>query len=318
MSFEQQLELFISGPFGVAFAGLWGALWGSFFNVVICRVPSGESLVKPPSHCRACGEQVRWYDNVPIVSYLWLRGRCRHCGAGYSARYLLVELLVAGLAVAMHQVFVTHGSGDIALRAAQLVITSLFCGLLVAISFIDYDTRLIPNVITYPAIPICVLLSVFMGLPHLWDGPVGAVAGYALIWLIAEGYFRLRGREGMGLGDAKLMAMIGGLLGWQALYPVLLLGSLQGVVIAIPLLLLRRPRPDKAKDAAIAVNPDPPNPQEPDQEGAEDEDVEDLEDDPNAPLGQVRIPFGPFLCLAAIEVIVLRDVLPTLLPFLYG
>ncbi|PID38597.1 MAG: hypothetical protein CSB49_04790, partial [Proteobacteria bacterium] len=239
MSFEQQIELSLIGPFGIGFAALWGALWGSFFNVVICRVPAGESLVKPPSHCRVCGEAVRWYDNIPILSYLLLRGRCRHCGAGYSIRYMLVELLVAALAVVMHQVFVVHGAGEIGLRAGQLVITSLFSGLLVAISLIDYDTRLIPNVITYPAIPICALLSVFMQLPHLWDGPVGAVGGYALIWLIAEGYYRLRKREGMGLGDAKLMAMIGGLLGWQVLYPVLLLSSLQGVMIAIPLLLLR-------------------------------------------------------------------------------
>ncbi len=215
MSFEQQIELSLIGPFGIGFAALWGALWGSFFNVVICRVPAGESLVKPPSHCRVCGEAVRWYDNIPILSYLLLRGRCRHCGAGYSIRYMLVELLVAALAVVMHQVFVVHGAGEIGLRAGQLVITSLFSGLLVAISLIDYDTRLIPNVITYPAIPICALLSVFMQLPHLWDGPVGAVGGYALIWLIAEGYYRLRKREGMGLGDAKLMAMIGGLLGWQ-------------------------------------------------------------------------------------------------------
>lgn len=308
---QNPLAAFLLGPLGIGFAALWGALWGSFFNVMIARLPRGASLVRPGSHCFACGAAVRWYDNIPLLSFLWLRGRCRDCGARFSARYLLVEALVAGLAVLMHHTYVTQGHGDLALRAGQLVITSLFCGLLVAISFIDLDTMRIPDVITYPSIPICMGLSVFMGHPHLWDGAVGGVAGYLLIRLIADGYELLTKRQGMGYGDAKLLAMIGGLLGWQAIFPTILLASLQGSVIGISILAIVRRRAGNAPEAATEQAEE-----EEDEEEQEDEEEDALEDDDDR-LRYARIPFGPFLCLAALEVMLLRDMLPDLLPFFY-
>lgn len=278
-------------PHGRLLAGVWGALWGSFFNVLIIRLPAEESVVAPASHCRACKGPIPWYDNIPLLSYLLLRGRCRHCGARFSGRYFLIELLVCTLALLMHQVYVLDSVAPLGLRMAQFGITSLFCGFLVAIAFIDFDTMLIPNAITYPGIPVAVGLSLFMELPHLWDGLAGAAAGYGLIWLVAEGYRMLTGRQGMGFGDAKLLAMIGGLLGWQILLPVIFLATLQGTFIGIPALLINQRR----------CSPQGPRP------GLRQQ-IQDLRRTP--------LPLGPFLCLAAVEALSLRDLVFQLFPLL--
>jgi leader peptidase (prepilin peptidase)/N-methyltransferase len=299
--FVSQLEGALAGPLGRVAAAAWGALWGSFFNVVIVRVPREESIVRPASHCCACRAPIAWHDNIPIASYLILRGRCRRCGARFSARYLVVELIVAALALAMHQQYVVPQSGGLGLRVAQLVITSLFCGLLVAVAFIDLDTLRIPDVITYPAIPTAMLLSLFMGHPHLWDGAVGGAAGYLGIRLLADGYRLLTGRVGMGYGDAKLLAVIGGLLGWQALVPTLFLAAFQGSVFGIAVLLVVRRR----------AGPTPPPPESTTHDG----DVEG--EPPSSSLRHARIPFGPFLSLAAVELLLARGWLPTLFPFFY-
>lgn len=285
------------------FAAGWGAIWGSFFNVVVARVPCGESVLHPPSHCRACGYRLHWYDNVPIVSYLLLRGRCRHCGARYSVRYMLVEMLVAVLALGMHWVFVRGGAGPMGLRAAQFVVVSIFSGLLCAVALIDIATMRIPNAITYPGIPVAVALSLLMGHPQPWDGLIGAVAGYLVIRAVADGYERLTGRQGMGYGDAKLLAMIGGLMGWRALLPTLFLASLQGSLIGITALVVvrRRQQRNSAPEPAAEAQPGDPEEQEA-SAGA---------------LRHARIPFGPFLSLAAIELLLLRDSLPLLFPYLY-
>jgi len=300
------LRDFALGPFGWSAAVLWGAVWGSFFNVLIVRIPAEESLVRPVSHCRSCGEAIRWYDNVPILSYLLLRGRCRRCGARFSPRYLLVELLVAGLAVLLYHSLV-HGDvvTPIGLRLARFVVLSLFAGLLVAITFIDLDTMRIPDAITYPGIPVCIGLSLFFGHPHWWDGLAGGAAGYLLIRLLADGYRLVTGRTGMGYGDAKLLAMIGGLLGWQALLPVLFLSALQGSVIGISLLALFRAR--RRGDEKTAATP------------ADEEEGGDDEEPPPDPssLRYAKLPFGPFLGLAALEVVLLRDLLGVFFPYLY-
>lgn len=285
----------LAGPTGAVLAGIWGALWGSFFNVVVVRVPKGESLVHPPSHCTSCQQPLHWYDNIPIVSYLALRGRCRMCGAHYSARYMLVEVLMAALTVALHRVYVVHGDAEISLRVAQLVITSIFSGLLVAIAFIDLATMRIPNVLTYPGIPVAVALSLLMQHPHLWDGALGAVAGYLLIRLIADGWELMTGRQGMGYGDAKLLALIAGLMGWQALLPTLMLASVQGSLIGITALVIAR-RSERHQSSS----------------GVED----DQQSEPHS-LRTARIPFGPYLSLAAIELLFLRDALPQLFPYFY-
>lgn len=296
----------VYGPFGWVAAGLWGAVWSSFFNVLIIRLPQGESVVRPASHCRACGKPIPWHDNIPILGYLLLRGRCRRCGARFSARYLLVELLVTALALAMYYLFVVKpGPGPaVGLALARFVITSLFCGVLVAITFIDLDTLRIPDAITYPGIPCCMLLSLFMGNPRMWDGAVGGVAGYLGIRLIADGYQLITGRVGMGYGDAKLLAMIGGLLGWQVLLPVLFASALQGTLIGVTVLVVLRWRRREPPSA------------DPGESTPGDEDAE-AEEQPSASLRHARLPFGPFLSLAALEVLLARDLLPLLFPYLW-
>ena len=301
----------LRGPLGLAMAGVWGALWGSFFNVMIVRLPAGMSLVTPPSRCFSCQSPVRWFDNIPLLSYVLLRGRCRHCGARFSARYFFVELLVAGLTMAMHQRFFVE-EPQLAVAATRFFITAFFCGLCVVISFIDLDTMRIPNAITYPGIPAFAALSLSMGHAHLWDGPLGAVAGYLVIRLLADGWKLATGRQGMGYGDAKLLAMIGGLLGWQMLMPTLFLASLQGSVLGIGALLLFRAW--GSRDGADATL---------EGESAEHEQVlpstEVDESEPvaaPASLRTARIPFGPFLCMAALELLFLWPRLPQLLPWL--
>jgi leader peptidase (prepilin peptidase) / N-methyltransferase len=303
------LSIMALGSYGRLVAGIWGALWGSFFNVLILRLPAGESLARPASHCRSCGAPVRWYDNIPLLSYLILRGRCRHCKARFSARYLLVEALVCALALLVHQRLVVDGTVDLPLRLGQFVIGSLFCGLLVAITFIDLDSLRIPDAITYPGMPLAAVASIFMGLPHLWDGAVGAAAGYLVIRLIADGYQLITGRMGMGYGDAKLLAMIGGLLGWQALLPTLFLAALQGSVIGISALVIVRRRA-RASGADVEA---------PTSDAGGDGKKEETEGEapPSASLRHARLPFGPFLSLAAVELLALRSYLPVIFPYFY-
>lgn len=305
MSSYALLNELLIGPWGAALAACWGAIWGSFCNVVVVRVPRGESVVRPPSHCRSCFRPVAWYDNVPVLSYLLLRGRCRHCDAGYSPRYALVELGVALLAVALHHVYLVEADGPLGLRTAQFAITSLFAIVMVALALIDLATMRIPNAITYPGIPVAVALSPWMALPHLWDGPVGAVGGYLLVRLIADGWELLTGRQGMGYGDGKQLAMIAGLLGWQMLLPALFLASLQGTLIGVTTLALLRHRA-RRQTGTTEPAPPPAADQEPGAGG----------DHPatEARLGAARLPFGPFLSLAAIELLLLRDTLPQLFP----
>ena len=318
MTDAEFLLLLWSGPFGWIAAGLWGAAWGSFFNVVICRVPAGESVVRPPSHCRVCKTQIAWYDNLPLLSFLILRGRCRKCGDTFSWRYFLTELLICLLALLMHYLFVVKGNGPIGLRVAQLVITSLFSGLLVSIAAIDLDTLRIPNAISYPAIPVFTVLSLFMGHPRWYDGLIGAVAGYLVIRLLADGYELITGRLGMGYGDAKLLAIIGGLLGWKALLPVLFLASFQGSIIGITALVLARrgapPEEDEPdEDASPAAERDGDDEDEDD----DDEEYELSREAHRASLRHARLPFGPFISLAAMEVLIFQDWLHTFFPYLY-
>lgn len=236
--YDSAFDMMVRSPFGAVVAAIWGALWGSFLNVVIERLPRGESLLRPGSHCLSCGEPVRIYDNVPILSYLLLRGRCRHCGARYSARYLLVELLGLGLSLACYYHAARYGTGPVSVRFASFLVEFLFVGGMIVIAFIDIRTMIIPSVITYPLV-IC-LSAAAIGLGRLawFDSLAGASAGFLFVFGVAEAYRLLRGHEGLGLGDGKLLAVIGGFLGWKALPLVLFLGSLQGLIVAVPVMLL--------------------------------------------------------------------------------
>ncbi|HJO37420.1 MAG: A24 family peptidase [Vicinamibacterales bacterium] len=207
----------------VALAGL---VVGSFLNVCIHRLPLGGSVASPPSQCPRCGAGIRWYDNVPVLSYLLLRGRCRGCRVAISPVYPLVETVVAGLFVLHWVVF-----GWQPLLAVRLV----FACALVVLFMIDLRHHILPNRITLPGIGVGLACSL-VAPPGWLSATIGAVAGGGVLFVIAESYYRIRGEEGLGMGDVKMLAMIGAFLGWQQMIVTLILSSVAGSVVGIGLL----------------------------------------------------------------------------------
>jgi leader peptidase (prepilin peptidase) / N-methyltransferase len=201
---------------------LLGLVLGSFMNVCIYRIPEKMSIVNPGSRCRTCSAAVRWYDNVPLLSYLILRGRCRQCREPIGFRYPLVEALAGLLSLAL---FLRHG---LSLAYIHLLLFSLS---LVVISFIDLDHMIIPDILSIPGIIIGIPASLLVPYISPLDSLIGIIAGGGSFYLIACGYSLLRGKEGMGGGDIKLIAMIGAWIGWRALPIVVLLSALAGALI---------------------------------------------------------------------------------------
>jgi leader peptidase (prepilin peptidase)/N-methyltransferase len=209
---------------------LAGLCVGSFLNVCIHRLPSRTSIVFPASRCPVCGHLLAWTDNIPVVSYLALRGRCRYCRAPISARYPIVEALTCGIFVLHWLVF-----GPTPLLLVRLV----FACALVVLFAIDLEHQILPNVITLPGIVAGFLCSLFLP-----PGPVMSLAGIALggglLWAIAEGWYRLRKVEAMGFGDVKMLAMVGAFLGVKLVMLTFVLSSLIGGVVATVLVVTRR------------------------------------------------------------------------------
>src|SRR5688572_29348481 len=207
------LEPLARGPWTYVFVFVFGTLWGSFANVCIYRWPpseqhpKGRSVVAPGSHCFACGAPVRWYDNVPLLSFLWLRGRCRDCGAEFSARYLLVEAATGMLFAVAWYAAIDVGAlwEPFPVRLIRFAVMAAFCFVLVVITFIDLDHQLILDKVTYPAIPIFYGLGLLLPDRHWKDGLIGAAVGYGIVRLVSDGYYFLTRREGLGYGDGKLL-----------------------------------------------------------------------------------------------------------------
>jgi leader peptidase (prepilin peptidase)/N-methyltransferase len=282
----------LDGLIVYAVAGLFGALWGSFFNVCIARVPLGQSVVSPGSHCFSCNAPVRAFDNVPILSYLLLRGRCRSCGARFSPRYALVEALCAGLSVLLWWRFGAVADGAaLGLHVARYAYGFAFTGVLVVLSFIDLDTKRLPDVITLPSVLIFFLAGLGTGGVAWLDRLIGAAAGYGVIWVVSTVYYYSTGREGLGLGDAKLLAVIGAALGWRALPMVIFGASFVGILVSVPLLLLKQ----RAERRAA------PQADRPEGESAGDIPA----------IRRAEVPFGPFLALAALVYLFAGDQLWT-------
>jgi leader peptidase (prepilin peptidase)/N-methyltransferase len=259
------------------FACVWGAVWGSFLNVVIYRLPRGQSLITPPSHCPSCDERIRWYQNVPVLSYVLLGGKCASCRAPISVRYPLVELTAACLSLAAWFTAAYNPLvPDLPTALALYAFLFLFVMALVAVTFIDLEFLIIPDSISLPGIPIALtfatLLGQFIG-NDLVSGLVGAASGAGLVALVIGLYYLATKQVGMGWGDAKLMAVVGGFLGWRSLFFVFLAGSLQGLLYAGVMLVATRGKPGPAPG------------------------------DEEAPgsLRKVKIPFGPFLAIGALE-----------------
>jgi leader peptidase (prepilin peptidase)/N-methyltransferase len=236
----------VSGAGWLVLAGLVGACVGSFLNVVAWRLPRGESLSRPPSRCPGCGTRIRWFDNVPVVSWVALRARCRACRAPISARYPLVEATTAALFVL---VALRHGPGEAAVAASK----ALAVAALVAISAIDWDHRIIPDRITKPGIAVGLLLALLVpglhdarflpraepALSRLLESALGALAGWFAIFAIRWVASRILRREAMGLGDAKLLAFVGAFTSPIAVVYVLLLASLVGAVLGSVYVVVR-------------------------------------------------------------------------------
>lgn len=207
-----------------------GLAVGSFLNVCIYRVPRRESIVTPPSHCPRCGASVRWYQNLPVLGYLALRGRCRDCGEPISMMYPLVEAGVAVLFGLQYQ----------QLGAQPLLVSRLvFTGAMVALFVIDLQHHLLPNRITVPGVVVGMGLSTVMQ-PGWASALIGAAAGGGILLAIAEAYYRVRGEEGLGMGDVKMLAMIGAFLGWQLMLVTLVLASLLGSLVGVGLIATGR------------------------------------------------------------------------------
>ena len=241
----------------------FGLLIGSFLNVVIHRLPKileqtwvmeasiilgtptekqkALSLWGPRSECPACFETISSFDNIPILSFIWLRGRCRRCRAKISYRYPVVELLTGLLTLGAVITFGFTGS----LVGALLLSYSL-----IALTFIDFDCQLLPDQITLPGLWLGLLFNLSNTFCTLQEAVLGAAAGYLSLWLVYQGFKWATGKEGMGFGDFKLLAMLGAWFGWMALPGLVLISSAVGAVVGIMLILLGRPR-----DEAIAFGP---------------------------------------------------------------
>ena len=207
--------------------GVFGLMVGSFLNVCISRLPAGESIVTPRSRCPRCKTPIAWYDNVPVLGYLWLRGRCRACGLPISPIYPAVEAVTAAA-------FVLQGlvvGDDLVLLAARLIFTAM----LIVLFGTDLQTMRLPNVVTLPGIAVGLLFSLAVP-PGFVSCVIGAALGAAIPWTIRWAWFKTTGVEAMGLGDVKMLAMIGAFLGWQQVWVVLFLASLSGAVVGVVML----------------------------------------------------------------------------------
>jgi leader peptidase (prepilin peptidase)/N-methyltransferase len=322
----------------VAWVVVLGLVFGSFLNVVIARVPTGESIVRPRSRCPKCGHTLAWYDNVPVISWLVLRGRCRSCGQPISWRYPLIEPLTGALFFACQRRF---GWTPELVSALVLVLV------LVPLSFIDLEHWILPHELTWPGIAAGVVLSAPLGLTRLRDSIIGALTGFFVFWAMEWLGEKIFKKEALGAGDKDLLALIGAFLTWKPLLGVIFLSSLQGALVGSVMLLLHgragpapapesppepsepaAPRADspsaEASDVAPAALPEGETPAEGAAaeaapvvdgagEGEKREDDEDDGEDDWVP-GPTNIPFGPWLSVAALEVMLLGPWLSAILP----
>ncbi|TDP71947.1 prepilin signal peptidase PulO-like enzyme (type II secretory pathway) [Bradymonas sediminis] len=326
------------------FAFVFGAVVGSFLNVVIYRVPAGLSVVHPPSRCPNCDASIRWHDNIPILSWaLFLRGKCRDCGVPISGQYAMVEALTGSLTLALwykiaHKPFASMEAFQQTEPISYLLPFGLyfvFICLLVVITFVDLEHLLIPHGFTLPGIALGIgvpfLFNAVMppgSLVGFWppvtpmESIIGAVAGGVTVIAIFYGYFALRGVPGIGGGDVTLMALVGAWLGWPSLVFVFFAASMQGVIAAGLAMLFGG---GLLRDSATIFEEDElPSDAAPAQDdalaqgdaraaldSAEDKDTADESIDDEVEAGALAVPFGPFIALAALEFFFVGNLLPS-------
>jgi leader peptidase (prepilin peptidase) / N-methyltransferase len=277
-------------PFAYVVILAWGAVWGSFLNVVIYRVPAGMSVVSPPSRCPSCETPIKWWQNVPVLSFAWLGGRCGSCRTPISIRYPAVEGATAVVALAIAMPWVTAWArGEIGPEAAAAGILAehLFAYAMISIALIDADTFMIPDSLSLP-LPI-IGIAVAFGLGDArgvsWQqAAAGAAAGGFGLLAIQWGYAALTGREGLGTGDVKLLAGLGAWLGLQSMPFVMFLAAIQGLLFAAFAAMIG---PSLTEERGLAS------------------------------MRHVALPFGPFLVLAGLQWLLLnRQMMAVLGPWL--
>ena len=214
-----------------ALIALYGLAWGSFLNVVIYRLPHGLSLIRPPSHCPGCRTPVKLRHNIPLLSWLVLRGKCPSCGTRIPVTYLLVEVLtpVSFLILYAHFGLSLH-----------FFISCLFVSGLISLCFIDLYHQILPDVLTLPGLVLGVGYALFRDDMTLRDSLIGAVVGAGILLLVFGAYYLLRRQEGLGMGDVTLMLMVGAFLGWKGAVLTLILGSFLGALVGVYVLAVRK------------------------------------------------------------------------------
>ncbi|NPA52779.1 MAG: prepilin peptidase [Aquificae bacterium] len=230
---------------------VFGTMIGSFLNVVIYRLPRGKSVVFPSSHCTSCGYKIKWYENIPVFSYIFLKGRCKNCKTPISMRYPLIEVLTGFSAVA---VYLKSGF------SIESVFYFIFLCLIISIIFIDIDFRIIPDELNLIGFLTGLTFSLFREDFSILDAVIGSVVGAGFLYVVAYLYLKLRGIEGLGLGDVKMLAFVGTYLGWFGSLFTIFFGSVLGVLLGVGISLLKKKKYE----------------------------------------GQLEIPFGPFLGVASV------------------
>lgn len=291
------------------FAFAFGAVWGSFANVVIYRWPRELSVVRPASHCLACQHPIAAYDNVPIFAYVWLRGRCRHCGTRFSPRYAVVELMYAVISTAIaERVCFQAGPLEPRWALAHWVVRFVVAFILLTASFIDLDEMIVPWFVKWVAlVPLAgaVLLPAAPPTVGIVQAMAGAAMGYlGLRVLFIDGYRVLTGRRGMGLGDAEILLVVGALLGPPGVLFALGAGAVQGVIATAAVSLLGRRIGPANADEVEDVDDSVPEPLADD-----DEKPADAPGETPRAAGPMKVPFVPFLALAALEYLLGADAL---------
>ncbi len=293
---------------------VFGALWGSFFNVAIYRWPRDMSVVKPPSHCPACGAPVRWYLNVPVFGYLLLKGKARCCGAPMTPRYVWVELISAVLCVAVAEHFFVRAAEGVTFQQGLLDVALYFTfvGGLVVATFVDLEWMEIPDEVSLPGAALGLATVGLRTGPSPVDAAVGAGVGFLVVYvLFVCAYELLRGHRGMGFGDAKLLLMIGAFLGWESVLFCLAAGSAQGLVAAglayalgVPMVPKRPddelPEPGSESSSARAGSAEGPGTAAPD-------DITQPQVHTDEGPAPPKIVFGPMLALGALEYLFFGD-----------
>jgi leader peptidase (prepilin peptidase)/N-methyltransferase len=210
---------------------LFGLAWGSFLNVVIYRLPRGQSLMRPPSSCPRCRTRIKPYDNIPVLSYIILRGKCRSCGLKISPAYPLVEAITPLCFLLLY--------GQSAL-SFHFFASCLFTSALIVLCFIDFNHQILPDEITLPGLALALVYSGFRPDLDLRQALVGAIVGAGFLLVIYALYWLLRKKEGLGMGDVTMMLLVGAYLGWMRAFLTLLLASFAGALVGIFLLSFRK------------------------------------------------------------------------------